>query len=102
MIVSDIILALKESRFPLVISDRKDQIEDLMALMPASSDIEGLRLFRLDGGMTPKERRTTLEQINIARDAGTPLIVFATVVQIIAIVRVNADESDLPACGQRI
>lgn len=78
MIVSDLLAAIKSKRFPLVISDRKDQIEVLMELAAKDKDLALTRMRRLDGGMSPKERRETLEQIALARATGISVVVFAT------------------------
>jgi superfamily II DNA or RNA helicase len=82
-IVADIVSALKAERFPLVISDRKDQIESLRSMIVESAKGEGsnlgaLRTFRLEGGMSAKERRGILAEIGLTREEGTPLVVFAT------------------------
>lgn len=82
-IASDIVAALKAERFPLVISDRKEQIEVLRAMVVelAKADERGLaalQTFRLEGGMSSKERRWILAQIQSAREEGCPLVVFAT------------------------
>ncbi len=82
-IVSDIVAALKAERFPLVISDRKDQIETLRSMVTESAKLpdfglDRLETFRLEGGMSAKERREILAQIVSAREEGSPLVVFAT------------------------
>lgn len=82
-IVADIVSALKAERFPLVISDRKDQIESLRSMLIESAQAEetglsSLRTFRLEGGMSAKERRGILTEIGLAREEGVPLAVFAT------------------------
>lgn len=78
MIVSDLVVAVKEGRFPLLISDRKDQIEALMVLAAKESDLGPTRMLRLDGNMSPKERREVLEQIAAARATRSSVVVFAT------------------------
>jgi len=82
-IASDVISALKAERFPLVISDRKDQLENLRSLVieyakAESLELGNLRTFRLEGGMSAKERRGALAEICLTREEGTPLVVFAT------------------------
>lgn len=58
-IVTDIVSAIKAERFPLVISDRKEQIETLRAMVVESANTDGsgletLQTFRLEGGMSAK------------------------------------------------
>lgn len=82
-IVTDVVAALRAERFPLVISDRKEQIESLRTMLIESAKSEGsgldkLRTFRLEGGMSSKERREVLAEIGLTREEGTPLVVFAT------------------------
>jgi superfamily II DNA or RNA helicase len=78
LIVSDTVAAIKDGRFPLIISDRKDQIESLMAMIAKSSELVGLRAYRLEGSMSAKERRGTIEHILKSRAVREPLAVFAT------------------------
>jgi superfamily II DNA or RNA helicase len=82
-IVADVVSALEDERFPLVISDRKEQIESLRSIVTERAKFEGsglgaLRTFRLEGGMSAKERLRILAEIGLAREEGVPLVVFAT------------------------
>ena len=82
-IIADVVTALKAERFPLVISDRKGQIESLRAMLielakAEDSGLDELRTFRLEGGMSAKERRNILADIGLGREGGKPLVVFAT------------------------
>jgi superfamily II DNA or RNA helicase len=82
-IAADIVSALKAGRFPLVISDRKVQLDSLLAMVAESAKTEEhelahLRTFRLEGKMSAKGRRKILAEIGLTREEGIPLVVFAT------------------------
>jgi superfamily II DNA or RNA helicase len=78
MIASDIANVLADDRFPLIISDRKDQLDTLMALLAKTNSSSGVRMYKLEGTMSAKERRETLAQLELSREEGVPVALFST------------------------
>jgi superfamily II DNA or RNA helicase len=80
LIVADLATALESDRFPLVLSDRKDQIETLMSGIKIVSEKQDAKVepFLLEGGMSAKKRRATLECVSAARHNGSRVCLFAT------------------------
>jgi superfamily II DNA or RNA helicase len=78
LIVGDILQALEIKRFPLVIADRKDQIEYLSATVRGSVSESSLQVFKLDGEMSPKVRREVVDGVLFAYENQTPVVLFAT------------------------
>ena len=81
LIAQDVISALKASRFPLLISDRKEHMEQLERLIKEQAnnkDLSNLRIIRMDGNLSAKKRRAALEEVERSRKAGEPTLIIAT------------------------
>jgi len=82
LIAKDVVTALRASRFPLLISDRKEHMERLERLIQeqASGDanLSSLKVIRMDGNLSAKQRRLALEEVGISRKAGEPTLIIAT------------------------
>lgn len=80
-IVSDIVLALKEGRFPLVLSDRKNHLEAIeAAIKDATARESGLvvKTFSFDGRASNRQRTILLEEALDARRSGTAVCLLST------------------------
>lgn len=71
--------AVGEKAFPLLISDRKDHLDVLQAMIKekATATIP-VEIVRLDGDLTAKQRRLAIEQIVTLRKESKPLLLMAT------------------------
>ncbi|NCN40846.1 DEAD/DEAH box helicase family protein [bacterium] len=69
---------LRDGRFPLLISDRKEHLDVLSLIITESANIENLEVVRLDGDLTLKQRRNALEQLHSSRADGKTVILMAT------------------------
>ena len=82
LIAQDAVSALKALRFPLLISDRKEHMARLERLIneqvSADAAMPGLKIIRLDGNLSAKQRRLALEEVGISRKAGEPTLIIAT------------------------
>ena len=82
LIASDVVSALKASRFPLLISDRKEHMERLERLIKEqasnNTDLSNLRIIRMDGNLTAKQRRAAIMEIGRSREAKEPTLIIAT------------------------
>jgi superfamily II DNA or RNA helicase len=81
-IAADVVKALSAKYFPLLISDRKDHLDILTkgveTMAEAESSLTQLAIVRLDGDVSIKERRLSLQRIRDLRSQGVPLLVVAT------------------------
>jgi hypothetical protein len=68
--------SLKEKRFPLVISDRKEHL-DLLA-SAVRERFQDFELVRLDGDLSPKQRRDAIARIHERRRAGRSVLLMST------------------------
>jgi superfamily II DNA or RNA helicase len=68
LVASDVIAALKEERFPLVLSDRKDHLELLLAEITAASTHAAGFLFTSDIGK--RQRNRMMDEIMAMRERG--------------------------------
>lgn len=82
LIAADAIQALKDGRFPLVISDRKDHLEHLSALIDATAkedpNLTTLRLLRLNGDLSARARAQAMDAVATARERRDPVVIMAT------------------------
>ncbi len=79
LMASDILQALENGRFPLVISERKQHLVLLeQAIREQNSTIKDLRVISLIGGMGKKERAGSLDAINSMAESTTKPCVLAT------------------------
>lgn len=81
LIAADVVSALRSSRFPLLISDRKEHMEQLERLIKeqaSNDDLSNLKTIRMDGNLSAKQRREALEEVGRSREAGEPTLIIAT------------------------
>ncbi|MFZ2658578.1 MAG: DEAD/DEAH box helicase family protein, partial [Victivallales bacterium] len=81
IIAKDIILELNSGHYPLVLTDRKTHIDQLVEKINGLLKAENYRhakLFRLDGAMSLKERKLVISQIIECRSSGIPCCIIAT------------------------
>ena len=76
LVVGDIISTVRQGRFPLVISDRKEHLSRINEEIEAQDP--SLGIFRLEGTMSRKARREAMEAVNDAIAAGTPSCILST------------------------
>ena len=71
--------AVNDKSFPLLISDRKDHLDLLQALIKEGhTEQNPIEIVRLDGDLSGKERRHAIEQIAILRAAAKPMLLMST------------------------
>ena len=76
LISKDVVDCIADSRFPLVISDRKDHLEALeREILKFSSSV---RVLRLEGTMGKKARKMIMEEAKKAVDENSPICLLAT------------------------
>ncbi len=68
--------AVAKQRIPLLISDRKDHLDVLSELV--AENIPGLRILRLDGDLTGKQRKSAISEIRLTLDEQIPMIILST------------------------
>lgn len=72
--------SIKPGGFPLLISDRKDHLDQLN--VEIKKQLEGkeqnLEVIRLDGDLTLKQRKLAIESIQTVRDSRRPLLLMST------------------------
>ena len=73
MIVEDVLAALDQNRFPLVLTERTGHLEQLTALLREQK----ARVIQLRGGMSSRQRREAIEQIQNDSDP-RPFVITAT------------------------
>lgn len=78
LIASDLLKVVSQGRFPLVISDRKEQLTKIQDLFHLKETQIGHQVFRLDGELSSKQRKEVLKQVEEARMGGDVAIIFAT------------------------
>ncbi len=66
-IISHVVEALSKRRFPMLISDRKEHLETLSKIVVEAAQFEDLEIIRLDGDLSPKQRREAIERIHEMR-----------------------------------
>ena len=76
LIAKDVVESTKSSRFPLVISDRKEHLEALTKEISSLSS--SLRVLRLEGSMGKKARKIIMDEVKKAADANSPICLLAT------------------------
>jgi hypothetical protein len=76
MIAEDVVHALDQGRFPIVLADRKEHIRTLDRLVAESSPVK--TTYRLEGALSAKMRRQVLMAVGKAREEGRPVVLFAT------------------------
>lgn len=74
LISADLAAAIRCGRFPLVLSDRKEQIEALRVSL-LNQQIQG---FILEGSLSAKKRKAIIADVASARLNGCPVCLFAT------------------------
>ncbi len=76
LISKDVVEAISASRFPLVISDRKEHLEALeKEIMALSSSV---RVLRLEGTMGKKARKAIMEEVKKSAEEHSPICLLAT------------------------
>ena len=80
IITNDVISTLRENRFPLLISDRKDHLEQLSNLIVSKANTESIKisLFKINGGLSHKTRNKILDEIHFANKENKKVIILAT------------------------
>lgn len=82
LVIKNVMDSLKSSRFPLLISDRKehmDRLEQAIKDQTTNGNFQGeLKMIRLDGDLSTKQRRIALQEVTSARKAGIPTLIIAT------------------------
>ncbi|MDZ4676376.1 MAG: DEAD/DEAH box helicase family protein [Oligoflexia bacterium] len=76
LIVEDITSAIHEGRFPLVISDRKEHLEQLADKTAERNP--NIKVFRLEGTLGKKARRQVFDEISLGLETKVPQCLFAT------------------------
>ena len=71
--------AVGEMSFPLLISDRKDHLDILQAMIKEKAATSTpIEIIRLDGDLTSKQRRIAIDHIGSLRKESKPLLLMAT------------------------
>jgi len=78
LIASDIVDAIHSHRIPIVLSDRREHIETLRALVDFEFSKAPSCLMTLDGSLSQKERDARLNAFAAAVDKRDPACIFAT------------------------
>lgn len=78
LIASDLLTAVNQGRFPLVISDRKEQLTKIQELLLLKESQSDRQVFRLDGELSSKQRKEVLKKVEEARVGGDVAVIFAT------------------------
>lgn len=78
LIASDLLKIVIQGRFPLVISDRKEQLTKIQELFHLKETQISHQVFRLDGELSSKQRKEVLKQVEEVRMGGDVAIIFAT------------------------
>lgn len=68
--------SLSDGRFPLVISDRKEHLDLLSSAI--QTRLQDFELVRLDGDLTPKQRRDAVARVHDQKAAGRPVLLMST------------------------
>jgi superfamily II DNA or RNA helicase len=68
--------SVTKSRIPLLVSDRKDQLDKLSELIRTLQP--SLKIFRLDGDLTSKKRRDVLNEIQSVIHSKQAILIMAT------------------------
>jgi superfamily II DNA or RNA helicase len=76
LIAKDVIDAVNAKRFPLVISDRKEHLAALEQKIASISST--VRVFRFEGAMGKKARKTLMEEMRRAASDSSPICLLAT------------------------
>jgi superfamily II DNA or RNA helicase len=77
LIANDILVALHQGRFPVVLADRLDQIKTLQTMVIGSAN-GSVETFCLEGAQSSKRRRQVLTDIDKAKAGGRPAVLLAT------------------------
>ncbi len=64
LVANDIVNAIKNQRFPLILSDRKDHLYKLKDMIETLIDFQGTKCFLFEGDVGKKERVSALLEIN--------------------------------------
>ncbi len=78
LIASHTVAALRENRFPLLISDRKEHLDVLTLIISETAKIPELEIIRLDGDLTSKQRRLALEKLHELRSVGRKVLLVSS------------------------
>ena len=72
--------SIKSGHFPLLISDRKDHLDQLATEIKKQLEVleQNLEIIRFDGDLTAKQRKLALELIKTVRDDKKPLLLMST------------------------
>lgn len=80
VITNDLFDAVKNKRFPLVVSDRKDHLDLLSVQLKLKAEGEKVEvtIFKMDGELTNKKREKMLEEILVTKVDSRSVVIFAT------------------------
>jgi len=70
LIAADVIACAYDGRFPLVISDRKQHLEEIAGMIASQDDRKELKPFILIGGLGKKVRARMLDEIKTLLNTG--------------------------------
>jgi len=78
LIADDVISAIKNKRFPLILSERKDHLYKLKEMIEAFSDIQDMKTFLFEGDVGKKARASAIKEINEMMEKGERPYILST------------------------
>jgi len=78
MIIEDIRQCVQECRKPIVLSDRKEHLETLQAMLRESCKQDETTFVMLEGSLSPRQRQKRIYAFTEAADKKIPACLFAT------------------------
>jgi superfamily II DNA or RNA helicase len=78
MIVEDIFRCVQDRRKPIVLSDRKEHLEKLHAMLSALCPQDDAALVMLEGTLSPRQRQEKIDAFTKAAEDGHSVCMFAT------------------------
>lgn len=78
MIVSDILECINQQRKPIVLSDRKEHLETLQAMLSHECTSSKATLVILDGTLTARQRQQRIDEFCLSIEEGIPACLLAT------------------------
>jgi len=77
-IIGHTLNAISEGRFPLLISDRKEHLDTLEKLVGEKVSAEELKIIRLDGDLSNKQRRVAMMNLHELRNANCQVLLMSS------------------------